>query len=153
MSRFSQGFIGGKSISGTPFALSGTFAEGFDIWQTPFGGANWYPDSGISNSPCILTAQNEYIYYDIPNPGGLIITLSIFQKYNAGAGSFTRSIQYNIDGGAFTTLASVTDASSTFAQLTGSFTSVDGLPCQLRCVCGSGFGAQALWDSWSISGA
>lgn len=128
-----------------PFSYSGTFSSDLDGWA----GTMTRSGTNVRTSPGSMgSASAAYAEYTIPKEtcGGLTISASIWHRTTANT---TRTLSYKIGSGSFVTLATVSDKSGTYAQLSGGFDNPgdDDIIIRAECTGSSNF------DDWEISGA
>ena len=136
-----------------PFNYSGTFASDADGWTV--GSNTARSTSNPRTSPGALymgglnTTKNSAEYtLDKSVCGGLTITPSIWHRGASAGISVTRTLSYKIGAGSYVTLATVTDTSAAYAELTGSFDNPGNDDVTIRIEASY----QSYWDDWSISG-
>lgn len=136
-----------------PFSLSGTFAsdsDGFvltDMSRVTFSTRT--PPGAIRSDSNPNRAE-----YTVPAnvAGGLTIQFSIWHTNDIGVNRY-RAIAYRIGSGSETILDSVTDSSSTYAQMSGSFNNPTDESVTLIFFADLQNGAGVIFDDWAISGA
>jgi hypothetical protein len=133
-----------------PFSLSGSWETGLDGWTLETGALRLasIPRTGswaIRNDDTPGAGATHLI----ADGGGLTITASVWTRA-ASAISRTRVLQYRIGSGSYTTLATVTNSSTSYVELSGSFASTKGSSVTIRFADDSG---DCAFDDWSISGA
>jgi len=134
-----------------PFTESGTFATDLDGWTQTSGSASWSSTNFRTSTGAVSLSASSAMEITIDNAvcGGLTITASIWHKTAAGTNQ-PRTLSYKIGSGSFVTLATVTDTSMTYAQLSGSFENPGDDDVTIKFSVGGGSIIYA--DDWSISG-
>ena len=135
-----------------PFAFSGSWETGDEGWSRTNVNYLNNPANSRTGSYCFVVtgvagANAEYI---IPPEvaGGMSIAVSVWHR--AVSGSVHREIQYKIGSGSFVTLATVTDASTSYAEMSNSFSNPDEDQVTIRIISPSN--NSFIVDDWSISG-
>lgn len=135
-----------------PFAFSGSWETGDEGWsRTSVNHLNNPSQARSGAFSFVITgsagANAEYVIpADIA--GGMSISVSAWHK--AVSGSTQRAIQYRIGSGSFVALATVTDASTSYAEMSGSFSNPGEDQVTIR-ITGT-TGLAVIFDDWSISG-
>lgn len=132
-----------------PFNLSGTFATNLDGWT---GTASRYT-SPVRTAPGMVEfSMAKYIEYVVPKTicGGLTISASIWHRTDGD--SKNRTLSYKIGSGSFVTIATATDSSTTYAQMSGSFDNPGDDDVTIRFSFVTNTVRPGAADDWAISG-
>lgn len=136
-----------------PFSLSGTFATNIEGWIPSNATYVVWASSDFRTAPgsmlLIFSGGATYAEYTVSKEvcAGLTITPSIWHK-SSGAIT-TRNLSYRIGTGSFVTLATATDNSLIYTQMSGSFDNPGDDDVTIRVSVTSN---NIYIDDWAISG-